>query len=138
MGCPAGHLSPWRSRMSDVIAASAAPESRVAPVSRLAELGKAGQSVWLDFIDRDLLTSGRLKGLVERDGVSGVTSNPTIFERAIGHSAAYDEQLRRELARDDANAATLYERCAAADVQSAADILRPGYEATGARGGYCA
>src|ERR671925_329743 len=82
------------------------------------ELQKQGQSIWLDYISRELIRSGELKRLVEEDGLSGVTSNPTIFEKAIGGSADYDDTLRDALARDPhANAGQLYERLAIEDIR---------------------
>lgn len=96
-----------------------------------------GQSVWLDYISREILNSGELKRLVEEDGVRGVTSNPTIFEKAISGSSDYDSTLRRVL---DANGKTdlmkLYEAVVVEDIQAAADVLRPVYEETDAADGY--
>jgi len=103
----------------------------------LKELAGQGQSVWLDYISRDLLRSGELKRLVEEDGIRGVTSNPTIFEKAIAHSADYDETLR-VLLSNDGNAAVqkLYEPLVIEDIQMAADVLRPVYDETDAADGY--
>lgn len=103
----------------------------------LKELAGQGQSVWLDYISRDLLRSGELKRLVEEDGIRGVTSNPTIFEKAIAHSADYDETLRVSLS-NDGNAAVqkLYEPLVIEDIQMAADVLRPVYDETDAADGY--
>ena len=103
----------------------------------LKELAGQGQSVWLDYISRDLLRSGELKRLVEEDGIRGVTSNPTIFEKAIAHSADYDETLR-VLLSNDSNAAVqkLYEPLVIEDIQMAADVLRPVYDETDAADGY--
>jgi transaldolase len=105
------------------------------PVNPLQELRVLGQSVWLDFIDRDLLTSGGLDRLIEEDGVAGLTSNPTILERAIGGSGAYDDAIRAE-ASASAGTQSLYEAMALQDVRSAADRLAPLYRASGARDGY--
>src|ERR671923_2206526 len=103
----------------------------------LRELQKQGQSIWLDYISRELIRSGELKRLVEEDGLSGVTSNPTIFEKAIGGSADYDDTLRDALARDPhANAGQLYERLAIEDIRGAADVLRPVYDETSGGDGY--
>ncbi len=89
-----------------------------------------GQSVWLDEIRREWLTSGELARWIER-GVTGVTSNPTIFERAITTSPAYDEAIRAHLARDpELETSALYEALAVEDIRMAADLLRPVYEAT--------
>jgi transaldolase / glucose-6-phosphate isomerase len=102
----------------------------------LLELRKQGQSVWLDYIRRSLLTSGELKRLAETDGVSGVTSNPTIFDKAIAGSNDYDAALEALLARDPRSApAALFESLAIEDIRMAADILRPVWErASGADG----
>ena len=96
----------------------------------LLALKQAGQSPWLDYIRRDLLTSGELARLVKEDGVSGVTSNPTIFEKDIAGSAEYDADLKALLHADrEASAETLYESVALADIRAAADVLRSVYDA---------
>ena len=102
----------------------------------LKELGGQGQSIWLDYIRRNLLRSGELKRLVDDDGIRGVTSNPTIFEKAIAGSTDYDEGLGALLARDPkADVEKLYEPLAIEDIQMAADVLRPVYdESDGADG----
>jgi transaldolase/glucose-6-phosphate isomerase len=103
----------------------------------LKELLNQGQSVWLDFISRQVIQSGELKRLVEEDGLRGVTSNPTIFEKAIGGSADYDESLREMLAQDRKTpVGQLYERVAIQDIQAAADVLRPVYDQTSGADGY--
>jgi transaldolase/glucose-6-phosphate isomerase len=113
------------------------PETNPAPAdSSLKMLGALGQSVWLDFIGRDFLTSGALARLVEQDGVSGVTSNPAIFEQAIAEGSAYDQQLREEWARPGATAQGVYDALIAADVTKAADILLPLYRRRGGCDGY--
>jgi transaldolase len=66
-----------------------------ASTSPLAALQSLGQSVWVDFMSRQFLENGELRRLIEEDGIQGVTSNPTIFEKAIGHSADYDADIRR-------------------------------------------
>ncbi|HKU40941.1 MAG TPA: bifunctional transaldolase/phosoglucose isomerase [Polyangiales bacterium] len=86
---------------------------------------KHGQSIWLDYIRRHLLTSGELHGLVEA-GLRGVTSNPTIFQKAIAGSTDYEATIR-ELVGANLNAGEIYERIAVADIQAAADVLRPVY-----------
>ncbi|MBI3970831.1 MAG: transaldolase [Chloroflexi bacterium] len=106
-----------------VIAPTAVQASTDNAVRRLHALG---QSVWLDNINRGLITSGELQRLVDL-GVLGVTSNPTIFEKAIGGSADYDTQLA-ELARQGKRAVEIYEALAIKDIQDAADVLRPVYE----------
>ena len=103
----------------------------------LRELQKYGQSVWLDYIDRRLLVGGELKRLIREDGIRGVTSNPTIFDKAISGSSDYDEQIEDLLAgHPGATASELYEELAVADITMAADILRPVYEETEGVDGY--
>jgi transaldolase/glucose-6-phosphate isomerase len=102
----------------------------------LASLHDYGQAVWLDFLARRFIADGGLKKLVERDGLTGVTSNPSIFEKAIAGSADYDSALKEIEAEGDVDVMTLYERLAIADIQSAADVLRPVFEATKGADGY--
>lgn len=103
----------------------------------LKELLKQGQSIWLDYIQRNMLIRGELKRLVEEDGLRGVTSNPTIFEKAIDDSSDYDDALRAVLADDrDAEAKKIYETLAIEDVRMACEILQPVYEATDRVDGY--
>ena len=96
-------------------------------MNALSELRKHGQSVWLDYIRRDLLLDGQLKRLIEQDGLSGVTSNPTIFEKAIdGGERQQDEVLREAFARSrTAEQSAIYDVIAIDDVRSAADVLLP-------------
>jgi len=101
----------------------------------LLELSKLGQSVWLDNISRGLLNSGELKRLADEDGISGVTSNPTIFEKAISHGSDYDGAMR-ELIHRGASDADIYDALTIADIQSATDVLRPVFDATHGDDGY--
>ncbi|MFQ5960976.1 MAG: bifunctional transaldolase/phosoglucose isomerase [Candidatus Methylomirabilales bacterium] len=94
-----------------------------------------GQSVWLDYIRRSLLTSGELARLIKEDGLRGVTSNPAIFEKAIAGSTDYTEILGA-LAPQYPDAKALYEQVAMRDIQDATDVLRPVYEQTQRRDGY--
>jgi transaldolase / glucose-6-phosphate isomerase len=94
-----------------------------------------GQSVWLDYIRRSLITSGELRRLIDEDGLRGVTSNPAIFEKAITGSSDYRAILDRPDFRT-LDAKTLYERIAIQDIQDAADVLRPVYDETSRRDGY--
>ena len=89
-----------------------------------------GQSMWLDYIRRDLLTSGKLKAMINDDGLRGMTSNPSIFEKAIGESSLYDDLLKSLASRPDLNATARYEQIAIRDIQDAADILKPVYESS--------
>src|SRR6201998_2454135 len=101
----------------------------------LRELSEFGQSVWLDYIRRSLITSGELKRLVAEDGLRGVTSNPSIFEKAIAGSTDYEAVIDSpESAGLDAK--SLYEKIAIKDVQDAADILFPVWEESQYRDGY--
>jgi transaldolase len=102
------------------------------PLRRLRELG---QSVWYDYIRRDLITSGRLESLVVEDGLAGMTSNPTIFQKAIAETGLYDADIRR-LAGERRNAAQIFEGLAVADIQSAADVFRRVYESSGGDDGF--
>jgi len=95
-----------------------------------------GQSMWLDYIRRDLITSGSLKKMIEEDGLRGMTSNPSIFEKAIGDSALYDDMLKSLASKPELNATSRYEQIAIRDIQGAADILRPVYEESKYRDGY--
>src|SRR5207244_5721564 len=103
----------------------------------LKELIAQGQSVWLDYIRRNLIRTGELKRMVEEDGIRGVTSNPTIFEKAIAGSTDYDDALRALLGDDPkADAGKLYESLAIEDIQMTADILRAVHDETGGADGY--
>ncbi len=101
----------------------------------LVELGKHGQSPWLDFIERGLISSGRLLQMVSRDGITGVTSNPTIFEKAIGGGREYDGQIR-VLAERGAGVMDAYKEIVTEDIRNAADVLRPVYDTTSCGDGY--
>jgi transaldolase len=92
--------------------------------TRLHQLSQLGQSVWIDFLSRDMLRSGELRRLHEEDAVVGVTSNPTIFQKAISAGDAYDEQLRHEL-EEESEPKELFLRLAVKDVQDACGVLRP-------------
>ena len=98
-------------------------------VNPLVRLGQLGQSPWYDFITRDLLTSGELARLIAEDGLLGMTTNPTIFEKAVAGSELYDEDIRR-LATEGRTAAAIFETLAVADVQAACDVFAPVYERT--------
>ena len=93
----------------------------------LRRLGELGQSVWYDYIRRDLITSGELARLIEADGLRGMTSNPTIFQKAIVDTSLYDDDVRAHAARGTAPAA-IVEAVAVADVQRAADVFRGDYD----------
>jgi transaldolase len=101
----------------------------------LIQLGTLGQSLWLDYIRRDLIAGGRLRRLIEDDGLRGMTSNPSIFEKAIVDSHDYDEDIR-VMARQGKGVFAIYESISQRDVQSAADEFRPLYDRTDGRDGY--
>jgi len=101
----------------------------------LVALCEAGQSPWLDYIHRELIASGALARRIAEDGIRGVTSNPTIFEKAVSSGAGYEAQFA-ELARGRASVAEAYQRIVTDDIRSAADVLRPVYDATGGGDGY--
>lgn len=102
------------------------------PLQRLAAFG---QSIWLDYIRRDLISSGELQRLIENDDLRGITSNPAIFEKAITDSHAYDTAIR-DLAQQGNSAEAIYETLSQQDVQSAADAFRPLYDHTNGKDGY--
>src|SRR5712672_2695971 len=91
-------------------------------------LEQHGQSVWLDFLARGFVVKGELKRLIDNDGVKGVTSNPSIFEKAIGSSNEYDRAIGKALKSGDRAVAELFEHLAVEDIQHAADVLRPVYD----------
>jgi transaldolase/glucose-6-phosphate isomerase len=102
----------------------------------LKELAKYGQSAWLDYIRRSLISSGELKRLIDEDNLGGVTSNPAIFEKAITGSTDYTDALLELQKEKGLNAMEIYERIAIKDIQDAADTLRPVYDRTSRRDGY--
>src|SRR5438045_899076 len=95
--------------------------------SRLQQLSARGQSVWIDYLSRDLLETGELKKMMEEDAVVGVTSNPTIFQKAISEGNAYDEQLKELLEHED-DAKEIFLHLAVRDVENALDLLAPVHE----------
>jgi len=101
----------------------------------LKKLESLGQSIWLDYIRRDLITSGELQKLIDEDGLRGMTSNPSIFEKAIAESNLYDDEIRKMVLKGK-NDNDIYEAISQQDVQSAADVFRPLYEKTDGKDGY--
>ena len=101
----------------------------------LVELGKLGQSPWLDFIERGLISSGGLLRLVSENGITGVTSNPTIFEKAISGGREYDKQIQA-LANRGAGVMEAYKEIVTEDIRNAADVLRPVYDASSCADGF--
>jgi transaldolase / glucose-6-phosphate isomerase len=102
----------------------------------LRTLNEFGQSVWLDFVSRDLLKTGQLTRLIADDGLRGVTSNPSIFEKAIGHGDDYDDLIAAAQQNGDLDPGALFEELAVRDIQEGADALRPVYHQTQGRDGF--
>ena len=100
----------------------------------LRELESAGQAVWLDYLHPQILEDGTLKRLIDDDGLKGLTSNPSIFEKAIGDGDVYDRRVAA--VRGHPSPEALYERLAVADIQAAADIFRPTYDRLNGKDGY--
>ncbi len=105
-------------------------------MNRLRQLEQFGQSVWLDYVRRDLLTGGGLKALIADDGVKGVTSNPAIFEKAIAEGAEYRDALHATTRSGETDPERIYERLAIEDIAMAADQLADVHRATGGRDGF--
>jgi transaldolase len=103
--------------------------------SRLHQLSELGQSVWIDYLSRDMIHSGELARMMEEDAVVGVTSNPTIFQKAISHGNAYDEQLR-ELLEEHCETVDAFFKLAERDVGDACDLLHAVWMETAGRDGY--
>jgi transaldolase / glucose-6-phosphate isomerase len=111
-------------------------ESSKATKNPLKELLNYGQSMWLDYIRRDLFTTGKLKQMIADDGLRGMTSNPAIFEKAIADSSLYDDFLKTLASRTDLDTTGRYEQIAIRDIRDAADALRPVYDESKFRDGY--
>jgi transaldolase/glucose-6-phosphate isomerase len=105
-------------------------------MNALKALQDHGQAVWLDFLSRGFIAKGGLKKLVDEDGLRGVTSNPSIFENAIGNSDEYDGAIARLLQAGDKSAGELFEQLAVEDIQKATDVLRPVFDATHGADGF--
>jgi transaldolase len=103
--------------------------------SRLHEVAARGQSVWFDTLSRELVQSGELKRMMDEDAVTGVTSNPTIFQKALSQGDAYDEQLKASLEKTD-DASSIFFELALEDIRDACDVLRPVYDSTDGLDGY--
>ena len=101
----------------------------------LRDIEALGQSIWLDNISRQLLDDGVLRRLIEEDGLSGVTSNPTIFEKAMAHSDRYDDAFREQLAESN-DIEEIFNQLAYRDIRDAADLLRPTWDRTAGADGH--
>jgi len=99
------------------------------------DIRNSGQSIWLDFFDREIMNSGKLKTLIDQDGVSGVTSNPSIFEKAIHASSDYDEDIKT-LSREKNNSEDIFLGLAIKDIRRAADLFKPVYEKSNGEDGF--
>ena len=102
----------------------------------LRALAEKGQAVWLDFLSREIIQNGHLQQLIDRDGLAGITSNPSIFEKAIGETATYDSAIGPMVGDNGASVGTIYEHLTTADIAAAADMLRPLYDRTEGRHGF--
>jgi transaldolase len=103
--------------------------------SRLHRLSELGQSVWIDFLSRSMISSGELERLMREDAVVGVTSNPTIFQKAISDGNAYDDQFR-EVLEEEQDPKEIFIRLASKDIEDALDLLRPVWDQGSGRDGY--
>jgi transaldolase len=106
------------------------------PDSNLHRLSALGQSVWIDYLSRDMLETGELARMMDEDAVVGVTSNPTIFQKAISHGNRYDEQLKEILDSGETDAKEIFLQLSSRDIAEATELLRPIWEVSGGRDGY--
>ena len=106
------------------------------PESNLHKLSALGQSVWIDFLSREMLKTGELARMMEEDAVVGVTSNPTIFQKAISHGSAYDDQLKEILESGESDAKEIFLQLSSRDIADACDLLRPIWDAGNGLDGY--
>ena len=104
-------------------------------MNRLQQIHDLGQSIWLDFFDREIMNNGKLQKMIDEDDLSGITSNPSIFEKAVTSSSDYDDDIRK-MANDGHNNEDIFFGFAVNDIQRAADILRPVYDASKKRDGF--
>jgi len=102
----------------------------------LQQLGDFGQSIWLDYLSRAFIRDGELKQAVDNDNITGVTSNPSIFEKAIGHSKDYDDQIAQLIQRGVTDKRAIFRELAVTDIKAACDVLAPVYRRTNAADGY--
>jgi len=103
--------------------------------SRLHELAARGQSIWFDTLSRDLVHSGELKRMMDEDAVTGVTSNPTIFQKALASGSAYDEDMKKLLGQTD-DPEQIFFSLALQDIRDACDVLKPAFDASGGVDGF--
>ena len=101
----------------------------------LNKIREHGQSIWLDLLNREIMNSGKLKSLIDDDDLRGLTSNPSIFEKAITGSSDYDDDIAKLSQTEDDNAAIFFDM-AIDDIQRAADLFKPVYDKTGGKDGF--
>src|SRR2546423_4973630 len=106
------------------------------PESNLHKLSALGQSVWIDYLSRDLLQTGELERMMREDAVVGITSNPTIFQKAISHGDRYDDQLKEILETGEADAKEIFLQLSSRDIADACDLLRPIWDEGNGLDGY--
>src|SRR6266566_4668117 len=104
--------------------------------SNLHELSALGQSVWIDYLSRDMLETGELARLMSDDAVVGVTSNPTIFQKAISQGERYDEQLKEILDSGESDTKEIFLQLSSRDIDAATDLLRPIWDESSGLDGY--
>lgn len=104
-------------------------------MNKVKQIHDLGQSIWLDFFDREIMNDGSLQKLIDEDGLSGITSNPSIFEKAVSSSSDYDEDIRK-LSGEGKNNEEIFFGFAVSDIKQAADILKPIYDKSKGRDGY--
>jgi transaldolase len=104
--------------------------------SRLHKVQELGQSIWIDFLSRQMLHEGELASMMKEDAVTGVTSNPTIFQKAISQGNAYDEQIQELLSRGESDPKEIFLQLSAQDVAEACDLMRPVHDATDGLDGF--
>ena len=136
LGCEISELVVTQKIMEVIMQPTGVLENSKATKNPLKELLNYGQSMWLDYIRRDLFTTGKLKQMIDDDGLRGMTSNPAIFEKAIADSSLYDDILKTLASRNDLDTTGRYEQIAIRDIQDAADALRPVYDESKFRDGY--
>src|SRR5690349_17763377 len=112
-------------------------EAKDASTNPMVALVEQGQSIWLDYITRTLVRGGELKRMIEEEGLRGMTSNPTIFEKAISAGHDYDDQIQQLIQEGKGkDAAAIFEALAVKDIQDACDLFRPLYDRTNGQDGF--
>jgi transaldolase/transaldolase/glucose-6-phosphate isomerase len=104
-------------------------------MNRVKSIHDLGQSIWLDFFDREIINNGKLQKLIDEDGLSGITSNPSIFEKAVTSSSDYDEDIRK-MSDKQKNSEEIFFGFATSDIKRAADMLKPTYDKSNGTDGF--